>query len=519
MQPNMRLSALLQEMKKRAGKVARLAEAINVEDRVLRSWLGRSEDQLTRLHSSSVEQIVRGAKSLGIEPELFSVAPSLWDVSKSYEDNVQSDPGLPPVPAHPARNHRIPFLGREIASPFGASSSILTSTSLRVKFLAKSGADVIVYKTVRSTKLKPHPSPNLFDCSDRTSEIDPEQRRPLQVLVGDEPHIYQAIYGKINRYGTPSPFPEVWKADFAAANSELSQGQLLILSVVGTAEVGASEEALVADFVRVSEFGIEAGAEVLELNFSCPNRSGPEAGLFRNRRLAAKICREMAKLRVKLLIKIGYMRGKELREFFGETASFVDGYSAINTIPVVAMRDGQVVPEPAWGKAGLEAGLSGKPILRCGLHCVQELAQIRSQERASKIAILGVGGVTTPMDVITYLKSGADVVQATTAFFIDPLFALRVRHVLDTQFAAKRSVAEDETDAARFNWSRACGELEKELGANPSTLNAVREAALLDFVDWENRRALTVGLGPRRPWPVPSISDFRNRIRKRLSRG
>jgi dihydroorotate dehydrogenase len=517
MQPDIRLAQLLQEMKRRTGTVARLAQAVGVDDRILRTWFARPDEQLRRLHSSSVEQILSGARSLGIEPELYSSGPALWDPAKSYEENLLLDPGVPPVPGRPLRNHRISFLGREIASPFGASASVLTSTSRRIQFFARGAVDVIIYKTVRSTKLKPHPYPNLFDCGEGTPELDPGQRRRLEVLVGNGEN-FRAEYGKINRFGTPSPHPEVWQADFAAAKAELDPGQLLILSVVGTAERGSPDASLIADFVKVAEYGVDAGAEVLELNFSCPNRSGPEAGLFRNKQLASQICRQLSHLRVKLLIKIGFLRGRELREFFLETASYVDGYSAINSIPVVALREGQIDPEPAWGKVGLEAGLSGRPILRCGLRCTQELSRIREEERATKIAILGGGGVTEPADVMTYLKSGADIVQCTTAFFIDPFFGMRVRNVLDSELSTRRTVAEDEADIARFNWSRACGELEKELGARPETLRAVRDAALLDFVDWENRLAQAQSLGPRRRWPVPSITEFKNRIRGRLSK-
>jgi dihydroorotate dehydrogenase len=365
--------------------------------------------------------------------------------------------------------------------------------------------------------MKPHPFPNLFDCSDITPELDPDQRRPPEIRVGEESDTFRPVYGKINRYGMPCPAPEIWGPDFAASKRELGPNQLLILSIVGTAGKDASDDELIRDFVKVGEYAVGAGAEVLELNLSCPNRSGPESVLFRNPRLVVRICHELGKLRVKLLLKIGFLRGKELREFFLETASHVDGYSAINTVPVVALRDGQGAPVPAWGAPGLQAGLSGKPILRCGLRCVQELAKTREQERATK-ALIGVGGVTTPMDVKTYLDSGADVVQATTAFFIDPYFAMRVRNFLDARLSSSRLTAEEEADAARFSWSRACGDLEKELGGNPATLRAIRDAALQDFVEWEGRHNSAVGLGVRRPESTPSIDDFKNRIRAKLSK-
>jgi dihydroorotate dehydrogenase (NAD+) catalytic subunit len=520
MHPDMRLAPLLQDMKGRAGSIPRLAERIGVEDRTVRGWLGKSEEQLRGLHQDSVSQIVHGAKSLGIKLELFSQGPPLWDGSKSYEENIRFDPPPPNAPGELPRNHRVAFLGRQVSSPFGASASVLTSTSLRIRFLARAGADVITYKTVRSSKKNPHPYPNLFDCSEGTPILDPDQRSLPEILVGEESDTFRAVYGKMNRYGMPCPPPEVWGADFAAAKRELSVDQLLILSVVGTAEKETTDDELVADFMRVAELGVGAGADVLELNLSCPNRSGAESVLFRNPRLTAKICREVSRLKVKLLLKIGFLREKELREFFLETASLVDGYTAINTVPVVAVRNGQDHGNsvPAWGTPGLKAGLSGKPIARCGLRCVQDLARIRQQEGANKVAIIGVGGISDPMDVKSYIDSGADIVQATTAFFVDPYFGMRVRSFLDAQFSSKRMTAEDEVTFARYNWSRACGDLEKELGGNSATLRAVRDAALQDFVEWEGRHNAATSLGPRRPAPYPSADEFKKRIQARLSR-
>lgn len=62
---------------------------------------------------------------------------------------------------------------------------------------------MLTYKTVRSSKKNPHPFPNLFDRSESAPTLDPDQRALPEVL--EESDIFRAIYGKINRYGTPCP--------------------------------------------------------------------------------------------------------------------------------------------------------------------------------------------------------------------------------------------------------------------------------------------------------------------------
>src|SRR5204863_1437101 len=99
-------------------------------------------------------------------------------------ENILLDPGLPPRLSVPFKNHSIPFLGHSLKSRFGASASVITSTSQRIRFLFESGVDVVTYKTVRSDFYKSHPPPNIFFCSQNTPLLRPDVSMP-SVLVGD----------------------------------------------------------------------------------------------------------------------------------------------------------------------------------------------------------------------------------------------------------------------------------------------------------------------------------------------
>ena len=268
---NLRLAELLEAMKKQAGGAVRLRRAIAKEgphptEKTVRTWLKKSEDELRRLHPSNIEEIINAAPNLGIEPLRFASGPPLWDVEQPYQENLRR--GLleiAPRLARPFRNHGVRFLGYTLDSPFGASASVLTSNAARVRFLAATGADVITYKTVRSRPYGGHPKPNIFYCVSGVEPLDPDLEVP-SVRVCDASNEVQPVDGMMNRYGMPTPAPEVWRADFRAARDCMRRGQLLILSVVGSAEREDPPAVLVSDFVRVVKQAVEVGAEVIELN-------------------------------------------------------------------------------------------------------------------------------------------------------------------------------------------------------------------------------------------------------------
>jgi dihydroorotate dehydrogenase len=518
MHSEIQIKLLLEAMLEKQHGVARLADRIGIKERSLRNWLKASEKELHHIHGDSIDLILKAARGMGIDPESFRATLVLWDAAKSYDENLLAELGEPPNIEIPFFARQFEFLGQRIASRFGASASVLTSRSNRIRFLVQTGASVVVYKTVRPTDFKPHARPNLLYCVKSTRQIDPDENPILPVMVGDDSEGCSPKYGAMNRFGMPSPPVEVWKNDFRAANEALPAGCLLILSVVGASSLKDTAPELIRGFVKVVEMGIDAGATVVELNLSCPNCIGKEGSLYHNLALVTAICKELGKHPVKKLLKIGFMKERELSDFVKGTAGYVDGYSAINSLSVEGLKDGQV-PEPAFGETK-SAGLSGKPILRCGLRTVSELSRIRKSQNLTHIKIIGMGGVSNSQDVQSYLDSGADVVMATTAFLSDPYFAIGVRRFLDNQYTSSKLTHEQSVEIARMAWSRATQQVTQECGKTFEDRARINEASLGVFIEWQNRHDEEFALGKRRVQKAETQDQryFADLIRKRLGR-
>ncbi len=100
-----------------------------------------------------------------------------------------------------------------------------------------------------------------------------------------------------------------------------------------------------------------------------------------------------------------------LRQIIEATVPYLQGYSAVNAVPVpVTSAEG----EQALPGAGRNvAGVCGAALKATGLDVVSRLARIRAEERYD-FAIIGVGGLATPADYRAYLDAGADAVQGAT---------------------------------------------------------------------------------------------------------
>jgi dihydroorotate dehydrogenase (NAD+) catalytic subunit len=484
------------------------ANMLDVTEKTVGDWLKRG-----RISDDNIAKIEQCAGRHGIEPALFQKPRLIWDLRRTYDEN--HDTPLPEPPQINTSSEAIStILGKPVTGIVGASASVLTSHAGLIRYLSALGYDIIVYKTVRSRPYKAHPAPNTFVCDDSRVLVPDSDVPPFHVV--DIENARRPFFALMNRFGMPSAPPEQWTADFRAASQFVRHGQLLIISVTGTASKNEPAAVLIDDFIAVAEMAARAGAEVIELNLSCPNCSGREGEVFRDLPTSVTICRSVraALPQVKILVKLGYMSNADLERFVHATAPHVDGYSAINSIPVEGVRDGQDETVPAFGEKGLKAGLSGKPILRCGLAVVNELARLRVAAGAN-FAILASGGVTEPNDILTYVKSGADAVLMATAIFTDPLLALKARPLLQP-FLNALSDRADAVELARYNWSRAMGSLEEYLQDAGRALSATEV-----FDEWAaTRRAnpLLAARGQGTGARVPTMSEFRQRILERISR-
>lgn len=74
-----------------------------------------------------------------------------------------------------------------------------------------------------------------------------------------------------NSFGVPSKTPDVWQEDAKKAISYAGNGQVMILSFMGTVKKSQTQKKFIDDYILAAKLAKETGAKILETNLSCPN--------------------------------------------------------------------------------------------------------------------------------------------------------------------------------------------------------------------------------------------------------
>jgi len=412
-----------------------LAQQVNVNPKEISRWI-RGE---ARPHGDHINALLRLCDEYGTNWRKYSKIILAYDHRSEYEENLQSGPqgirsgaevALPRIPTQ--------ILGRTVNSPVGIPASCATINSTWIRPYSRLGFDIFTYKTCRTGEAIAHTFPNIAFL--------PLLREPIAlgkmpVSTRGSACLPPCDVTKIsaaNSFGMPSPRdPKVWQDDVQATLRILLPGQMLIVSIVGTP--GAVCD-LVADFVRCAHMAYDLKPHAIEVNFSCPNVYEKEQStIYQSPEVAGRIVdRIRAELRdVRLLVKIGYLRPDKLAELFKATYKKVDGYTAINTIPMEILSE---KGEPIFpGGRRKKAGVSGAAIR---LHARETVAQLRvlAKEYKPELTILGTGGVSSLEDFKSMREAGADGVQICTAALINPYIAAEIRkQLVGEQVASNRS--------------------------------------------------------------------------------
>lgn len=154
----------------------------------------------------------------------------------------------------------------------------------------------------------------------------------------------------------------------------------------------------------------------MEINLSCPNEESTP--VYRDLSSVLRILKLLHPLfagskNVRLIAKIGALNHLDCLRFVGETAPYLSGVSAINTVSAMVHTP---LGEVAIPHNGGRSGVCGALIYEQGVRMVATLASHREYLGIKKedFGIVGVGGVVNADDVCGYLNAGADVVQAAT---------------------------------------------------------------------------------------------------------
>ncbi len=232
---------------------------------------------------------------------------------------------------------------------------------------------------------------------------------------------------------TVTPLPREGNAPLRIAETDVG-----MLNSIGLANPG--RDAFLADTLpRLRELGVPIWVSVggfaaheyaetcaqledvtIELNLSCPNVE--EAA-----DTAAEI---VASCRAATTLPL-YAKLSPANWDIGEVARAVeaagaDGLSLVNTIRGAALDERTLAPRLGTTTGGL-SGPALKPIA---------LAAVYAAWRATKLPIVGMGGVMSGRDALELIASGAQDVALGTVLFRDPDAPVRVHAELDAELAA-----------------------------------------------------------------------------------
>ena len=344
----------------------------------------------------------------------------IYDADKSYEQNYDHGPFFKgDIPKRTEPKQKIKLWNWELNSPIGIPAGPLLNSNW-IKFYAQMGFDIPVYKTVRSISNACHPAPNCV-------YVNPTEQIALgskpQLTTVDKPTNLEALT-ITNSFGVPSKPSSVWMEDVKVANDVMADGQVMVLSFMGTD--GADGRDLVSDYAYTAAMAKEAGGKILETNYSCPNLCGGKAGaIYQDADSSSQISkaiREEIGSSTPFMIKIGNLPYEQLKEVVKANLPFVDGIAGINTMPGEVRRpDGQ---QALPGEGRLSSGICGAKINEVSQDFVEKLVKIK-KELGADFVICGVGGIMTPQDFTQRLNAGADIAMSATATMWDPYLAQR----------------------------------------------------------------------------------------------
>ena len=349
--------------------------------------------------------------------------PPFYDPTKSYDENYERGPygAFADGAVFSQETPKADFLGLTVHAPFGIPAGPLLNANF-CKAAFEKGFDICVYKTVRSDTYPCHPFPNVL-------AIHPEGDLTFDAL--QQPLIADTTYAEplsiTNSFGVPSKKAPVWQEDAKKAVAAAGEGQVLVLSFMGTVREGQSQQEFIDDYVLAARLADETGAQVLETNLSCPN-IGNEGLVCYNLDVTEKVAKGIRAVigNKKFILKVGYYKGDADMGRLAEIANaYADSVSGINTLQG-EIRDAAGKQALPGSPARLRSGVCGSGIKWAGLDFVRRLAAIRAK-RGFTFSIEGVGGVLTPDDYKAYRDAGADSVMSATGAMWNPYLAQDIK--------------------------------------------------------------------------------------------
>lgn len=262
--------------------------------------------------------------------------------------------------------------GLELPNPTMLASGVLGYSAESLNRVAKGGAGAVVSKSIG---------------------VEPR--------VGyANPTVVQAEVGLINAMGLPNPGIDVYAEEIRFSKTILRIP--LIVSVFG---YSADE------YAAVAKKAVEAGADAVELNVSCPHVQYTGSEIGQNPKALTEVVEKVKAIIDKPIIVKLSPNVTDIT-YLATTAveAGADALTAVNTLKAMAIDSETMRPI----LSNTKGGLSGSAVKPMALRCVYDI-----RGELPDVPIIGCGGVSSWQDAVEFFLAGASAVQVGTAVALD----------------------------------------------------------------------------------------------------
>jgi dihydroorotate dehydrogenase (NAD+) catalytic subunit len=173
-------------------------------------------------------------------------------------------------------------------------------------------------------------------------------------------------------------------------------------------------------FARIAQQMERAGATALELNLSCPHSKPGSRALIVGQQpelIQEYVSAVKDAVSIPLYAKLTPNTANVSLEAAAALEAGADGISLINTVSALEV-------DPYAGRpiiGNLLCGMSGPAIRPIAQRKVAEVALAMRRREIPTAPILGIGGITTGLDVARFIMLGADAVQIGSALIYEDI--------------------------------------------------------------------------------------------------
>jgi dihydroorotate dehydrogenase (NAD+) catalytic subunit len=164
------------------------------------------------------------------------------------------------------------------------------------------------------------------------------------------------------------------------------------------------------EYSAVAKKAVDAGADAVELNVSCPHVKQTGAEIAQNPKLLTEVV-EMVKAAINkpLIVKLTPNVADITIPAKAAIEAGADALTVVNTLKAIAIDTETMLPI----LSNVKGGLSGPAIKPVALRCVYDIAE------AFEVPIIGCGGVSDWRGAVEFFLAGASAVQVGTAVAVD----------------------------------------------------------------------------------------------------